>query len=400
MYSADDIADALRPTVPAHLRDSIPLLSRLLADLASGALSDEDAKARIVSDQLEPLLAALAGQRIDAGGATLSFGQGNQLGDVSVRDVAGGSIIHLTVNIYNAELGASNRVSPGTSSSRTRGARSAASEASGAPRADSPATNAASTSPASTQHPTAEFIPPWPWRLGRIAGGGLAALLGLGGLLYAASIALGLAGTGDGAGVAAVMGILLLIFGAMFAREGYGDNERILVFPDRLERHTRGRVSTYKWDDVRRAWKRITVHRGSSSRIVKAIPGFKLELRGGQVVEIGLDWDGGQADRLDDLIRREVSRRLLPHYRSQYNAGRPVSFGQGLSLSREGVLWGKQLIRWERVRGADFEAHNVLLLTSDSSPPNEPMRMRLGEGTANYFLFVALVNEIVAARRW
>jgi tetratricopeptide (TPR) repeat protein len=102
MPSSDDIAAALRRAVPAGVQADIPALARLLAEVASGTLSQEEAQARIAAAQLAPLLAALAGQQIDAGGAALSFGQGSQVGEVNVRDVAGGNIVHLTVNVYQA----------------------------------------------------------------------------------------------------------------------------------------------------------------------------------------------------------------------------------------------------------------------------------------------------------
>ena len=84
----------LREALPERLRLHAAALARLLADAANGAHPDE-ARARFA---VEPALAAafeaLAGKRV---GSVLSFGEGNQIGEVTIGDVADGSVLKLHI---------------------------------------------------------------------------------------------------------------------------------------------------------------------------------------------------------------------------------------------------------------------------------------------------------------
>jgi hypothetical protein len=399
MYSADDIAEALRRAVPADQQGAIPALSRILAEAVSKPLSKQEFVARVAAERLDPLLAVLAGQRLAVDGAMLSFGQGSNLGDVTVGNVVGGDLVQLVFNVYPPPSSVPGSGLGAAPSSSTGGHPSATADPHGRADVADQAPTSQRASPGATL-PIAEFAPSRRWRMKRVVVGVVAALLGVGGLVYAASIALGLASDGNGDALTpALVGPTLLGGGALYARESYRDDRRIVVFGDRVERHGSGRVSSMLWRDVRRAWKQVTVHQ-SSSRRVTTVSGFKLELREGIVVEVKLDWDGAQQAHLDELIRHAVSENLLSRYRDSYTAGRQTEFAPSLFLTRQGIQWGKQLIRWDRVERADFERYDVTLYTRDSSPPNTPLKLRLSEATANYFLFTALVNEIVAGRRW
>src|SRR5215217_5514509 len=88
-----DIELDLREALPDELRPHADALARLLADAANGALPQ--AQARFAA---EPAFAAafeaLAGKRA---GPVLSFGTGNQIGEVTVGDVAGGHVLKFQV---------------------------------------------------------------------------------------------------------------------------------------------------------------------------------------------------------------------------------------------------------------------------------------------------------------
>lgn len=98
MLTAEHIEQAITPLMPDEQRAQAPALARLLADLAAGERSAESARAEVAAEPaLAQALGALGGQEVASDGAVLRFGEGSQLGDVSVRDVAGGNIINLSL---------------------------------------------------------------------------------------------------------------------------------------------------------------------------------------------------------------------------------------------------------------------------------------------------------------
>jgi hypothetical protein len=88
-----DIEAHLREALPDGLKPQAAALAQLLADAANGSMPE--ARARFAA---EPAFAAaveaLAGKRV---GPVLSFGEGNQIGEVTVGDVAGGSVLKFEV---------------------------------------------------------------------------------------------------------------------------------------------------------------------------------------------------------------------------------------------------------------------------------------------------------------
>lgn len=75
-------------------------LTRLLADLVEGQLSVEHFREQVLADpHLAALLKALVGQQAQAATTMVAFGQGSQVGDVTIRDIVGGHQFQL--NIYH-----------------------------------------------------------------------------------------------------------------------------------------------------------------------------------------------------------------------------------------------------------------------------------------------------------
>jgi len=105
----EDVAEverALRAALPAEAQQEAPGLARLLRDMSAGEISAEAARKRLDADPaLAQLLRNLVGQQISVGQSAVAFGEGSQVGDVSIRDVAGRDII--TVNVYHGAPGAS-----------------------------------------------------------------------------------------------------------------------------------------------------------------------------------------------------------------------------------------------------------------------------------------------------
>jgi hypothetical protein len=95
-----DVVRALRAALPDEASSEAPDLARLLRGLASGELSPAAVHDQLDADPaLAKLLRSLVGQEIQVGPSAVAFGEGSQVGDVSIRDVAGGDII--TVNVYH-----------------------------------------------------------------------------------------------------------------------------------------------------------------------------------------------------------------------------------------------------------------------------------------------------------
>src|SRR4051812_1903489 len=91
--TAAAIESDLREALPEGLRPHAASLARLLSDAANGARPE--AQARFASDPaFSAAFEALAGKRV---GPVLSFGAGNQIGEVTVGDVVGGSVLKFQV---------------------------------------------------------------------------------------------------------------------------------------------------------------------------------------------------------------------------------------------------------------------------------------------------------------
>lgn len=98
MLTAEQIEEAISPLMPAEQRAQAPELARLLADLSAGARSPEEARAALADrPALAMALGALGGQQVSSDSTVLTFGAGGQLGDVSLRDVAGGNIVTISL---------------------------------------------------------------------------------------------------------------------------------------------------------------------------------------------------------------------------------------------------------------------------------------------------------------
>ena len=100
MITCANIEAALWHHLPADLHGVVPVLAQVLADAATGAMSPADAQAHFAaSPERISALRALAGHEVTAGGTLIAFGAGNQIGTVSIGDVAGGNIVKLALTV-------------------------------------------------------------------------------------------------------------------------------------------------------------------------------------------------------------------------------------------------------------------------------------------------------------
>lgn len=93
------IATALYDAVPQELQDAVPSMVQALADATSGAIDREVLQKRLSGNPaLVRILQLLAGKEIEGNGTIISFGSGNQLGNVTIGDVAGHDIVNVSLH--------------------------------------------------------------------------------------------------------------------------------------------------------------------------------------------------------------------------------------------------------------------------------------------------------------
>jgi len=88
--------------VPHKLIAEPQNLLDILTAVHSGALSPTEATSSIERQpHLKSFINTLTGQEVRVKNTVVSFGQNNNVGDIKIRDIAAGNILHLTVNISN-----------------------------------------------------------------------------------------------------------------------------------------------------------------------------------------------------------------------------------------------------------------------------------------------------------
>lgn len=94
------LAPALAAALPPELADRAPALAAALAALAAGG----GPAAAPLAPELKAALRALAGAEVEAATARVSFGSGNQFGDVTIGDIVGGDKLTVSVALPASRL--------------------------------------------------------------------------------------------------------------------------------------------------------------------------------------------------------------------------------------------------------------------------------------------------------
>lgn len=103
-YINEQIKNSLELLVPLHLKNNLGTFSEWLGRIVQLALSkDESNQNYEVDNNIFELLQALTGRQIGLGGSTITFGEGNQIGDVKIGDIASGHIIKITIHNYYSD---------------------------------------------------------------------------------------------------------------------------------------------------------------------------------------------------------------------------------------------------------------------------------------------------------
>jgi tetratricopeptide (TPR) repeat protein len=97
----NDLEQVLRRNISPEHHRYIPLFAKLIVEIANGANPDSDVVAQFSDPSYQALLLQLAGRSIEATDSVISFGQDSQLGDVTVRDVAGRDVTNFSLSVVN-----------------------------------------------------------------------------------------------------------------------------------------------------------------------------------------------------------------------------------------------------------------------------------------------------------
>lgn len=106
MITRKEIEQALQQTLPDESQDQVLYLSILLTSLINQTISPETFIEQLSAEPVaENVFSKLAGRSIKGEKVAISFGEGSQMGDISVSDIAGNNIfkptIHINIHTYN-----------------------------------------------------------------------------------------------------------------------------------------------------------------------------------------------------------------------------------------------------------------------------------------------------------
>lgn len=100
MKDLQTLEQVLKNALPVDLHDEVPRLAvKIQSAIDNIQASEANKDASDYDVELATVVAALAGKELRAEATVLSFGSGNQIGDISIRDIAGGNIAHVSVNV-------------------------------------------------------------------------------------------------------------------------------------------------------------------------------------------------------------------------------------------------------------------------------------------------------------
>ena len=197
-------------------------------------------------------------------------------------------------------------------------------------------------------------------------------------------------GGGGGAWIALVF---LLVVGGGMAYFGYRrSRRRAQVFDQGLVYSSSGTTQTWRWEEIAFVWQKII-------RVsVNFIPAgtryvYTIQHRNGQ--KIILD-DGLRGIKyLGETIQQETFTRLMPLAVAAYNNGETLHFGK-LTVNQQGIGNGKETVPWNQIKGVQVNQGYVAVKREGKwlRWANVPVA-----GVPNFFVFMALVDQIMGVRR-
>jgi len=224
------------------------------------------------------------------------------------------------------------------------------------------------------------------------AGSAVIAILGAG------LIALGLFGEfsviSAGGETSAMLALLVpMAFGGLMIFSWFAySRRRIQVFEQGFIHIKGSKAETWRWDEIAFVWQSIT------KMSVNFIPVgtryiYTVQHRNGQKIKLtnGIR----KIKELGELIQNETFARLMPLAVAAYNNGEALHFGK-LSLSQQGISNSKETVPWGQIKGVNVSQGYVGIQREGKwlRWANVPVA-----GVPNFFIFMALANQIVGVNR-
>jgi hypothetical protein len=101
VIDVQELFEALRYTLPVIYHNALNTFAVLLAKLVRNEITAEEFQRGIDTDPaLLGMFLDLAGKNVHLQNTLLSFGEGSQIGDVRVNDIAGGDMVKFAINSY------------------------------------------------------------------------------------------------------------------------------------------------------------------------------------------------------------------------------------------------------------------------------------------------------------
>lgn len=111
MVQAYDIEQALKQALPSEMQGQVKQLAQIIADRANRRSTTSIATQQLnSSEDIQDAFLHLAGETINASGTVLTFGAGSQMGDISIRDLAGRDVVNFNIHVYSSPLEKANSV--------------------------------------------------------------------------------------------------------------------------------------------------------------------------------------------------------------------------------------------------------------------------------------------------
>lgn len=200
-----------------------------------------------------------------------------------------------------------------------------------------------------------------------------------------------------------VFGLIALVYGASAAWDTYLDRDsHIMVFSDRLEVRKHGKTHMYPWRRVTKVWvetydlfadsRRKRDFSDMNQPQWRSTP-YRLMMDNGEVLV--LDTSYKNLTDLQDSIRSHVWRELFPRYQKELEQGHTITFGRDLGLNREAIRITNTAIPIWNVCSASLNELKTELIIQGMNP-SDSWRVRLSKETFNFFVFIEIVNAMVA----
>jgi tetratricopeptide (TPR) repeat protein len=104
LISNNELEAQLRLALPAELHGAIPALARALVGALDSSLGPEAVERSLADADVAKALHALVGKQLRTDTALINFGTNNEMGQISIGDVAGGNIVKINAPLVSTQV--------------------------------------------------------------------------------------------------------------------------------------------------------------------------------------------------------------------------------------------------------------------------------------------------------